>query len=117
MNIIDAPDLFVESLIDDTFDDRLTWSTLELNVGTKHTTIIDVPTTTKYLKVELFEIPTISTGKWEKSSSSFLKIEFHVGYKNRIEFESINKKDHPERIIRLLQAIKRQKDSKIVNNY
>ena len=90
---IDTPELFLENLISDTWEDKIDWDTREFDYGLVHMTLIIVPKTMKYLKIEVFDI----------GYSSFVKTEFHTGKEiNKVEFSSLNKKQHPERIKRLI---------------
>lgn len=97
---IDTPSLFLESLIVDTFDDKIKWHQEDLEfIGEKYTALINI-TYKKYLKIQIFDL-----GK-----SSYVKIRYHRGkdWQDIVDFESIDYSAQTERIMRLSQAIKRQ---------
>jgi hypothetical protein len=98
---IDTPILFLESLIEDTFNDKIKWYQEDLDfIGKKHTTLINVPTTKKYLKFQVYDL-----GK-----SSYVKIQYHKGqnWQDIVEFECIESISQRERIARLVLSIKIQ---------
>jgi len=97
---INAPGLFLESLIEDTFNDKIKWYPEDLQfIGKKYTALINI-TYKKYLKIQIFEL-----GK-----SSYVKIRYHIGkeWQDIVDFESIDYSDQTGRILRLSQAIERQ---------
>ena len=99
---IEMPALFIENLISDTWEEKISWDTHGFDYGLVHMALLIIPKTMKYLKVEVFDI----------GYSSFIKTEFHTGKEiNRVEFSSITRKQHPERFSRLTMAIKRYQDA------
>ncbi len=102
-NFIDTPELFLETVISDTWENKLIWIKELLEYGSKYTVLIPV-TGYKYLKIETLDI----------GQPSFVKAEYHTGVaKNKVDFISLKAHEHPERIQRLILAIRRQQDAKI----
>jgi len=103
MNEVPSPELFLENVIEDTFNDKIDWLSRIFEHGLIHLVLVGVPGTMKFLKLEVFEI-----GK-----ASFVRIEFHTGIStNKITFQNIKSRDHAERIQRLIKAIQRQNDAR-----
>ena len=102
--ILQKPDIFLETLIEDTFLNKVQWETFDMDYGTKSDSTVNIPDCTKYLKFEFYEMGT----------ASFIKTIFYKGfnYKDIVEFESINARKERERLVRLSQAIKRQIDTR-----
>lgn len=102
VKIIDTPSLLLESLIEDTYNDKIKWEISEMeDLGIKSTTTISIPNTKKFLIFEFYDL----------GSASFMKTTFNKGFfsSDIIDFESINVLKEKERLIRLSQAIYNKK--------
>ena len=97
INIIEAPSLFLENIILNTYQNKIFWISTGLMKGSKYTTHITIPLTKKSLKVEVYDMDSLS----------FIKTEF-TGLNEKIEFKALSAQDHPMRISRLIQSVKRQ---------
>jgi hypothetical protein len=101
VSILETPELMLESLIEDTFNNKVEWITDKMDHGNKSTAIITISGTIKFLKFTFYEMGT----------ASFIKTEFYKGPNiDSVEFESINAQKERERLVRLASAIRRQND-------
>ena len=99
---------FMDSLIRDTWDSKIEWESYVFDYGFRYLTIICIPNTKKYLKIEVFDM----------GSSSFVKTDFYKE-KDYTHFDNVKSKEHRERVVRLIKAIKSQVEEKesIIKNY
>lgn len=97
--MIDNPDLFLESLINDTWENKLFWDPYNYDNGLVHITYINVKGTKKFLKIEVYDMGRIS----------LVKTSFN-GPDNKVMFENIKSGEQRERIQRLILSIKRQQE-------
>lgn len=107
---IDNPGDFLEFLIRDTWAHKIDWDSFNFDYGKRYLSIIPIKNTSKYFKIEVFEMGT----------SSFVKTYLHLDSSNNISFDNIKAKDgHRERIVRLALSIKRIEDENqnIFKNY
>ena len=104
VEVLQAPNLLLENLIEDTFNDKVQWESTLMNYGKKSTAIIDILDTHKCLRFDFYEMGT----------ASYINTKFIRGddWLDIVEFESINATKERERLARLGQAIRRQIDSR-----
>ena len=100
--IMDTPALYLESLISDTWENKIDWISYKYDYGIRHWALVMIPTTMKYLKIEIYDM----------GQATFIETEFHTGIEiNKTIFNTLDVNKQPERLTRLLLAIKRYMES------
>jgi hypothetical protein len=97
-----APILFMETMIEDTYNDKLMWDTYDSDYGLRHVAKYPVLGTKKYLKIEVFD-----SGNW-----SIIKTDYYDGKIKKVNFDNINAQNYKyrERILKLITVIKIKKN-------
>jgi hypothetical protein len=93
---------FLESLIGNTWTDKIIWEIYDNEYGVRF--IVRLPVSQKkFIRVEVFEAGKFTT----------IETKYFLEEMKSIDFEKIKFADYEAQIVRLKLAIKRQKDAKI----
>lgn len=101
---IEKPSDFLDSLIRDTWANKISWDSNDFDYGRRYLSILPIKDTSKFLKIEVFEM----------GSSSFIKTYLHLDNSTEVSFDNVKSKDNQrERIVRLILSIKEQNYNKL----